>query len=615
MYRYISLVWNEADQQSTETVKFLKSYFEGTETSWLLAYKGDGLLVLHTGEEKNRMQAYPLNTQEGNSGGIVMGKLFKRERSADAIAMNADLNTPEARKVIQTAGRHLVDDYWGSYVAFFQDGGRKYVQVDPIGIFSCYSTSYRNVEIYFSYMPDIASCKFLKFSVDWATIAKKMLYVTDDTKAPINEIVKVLPGQCLTITPTEKSKTFYWNPQKISQTDVIEDVEEASRILRQTILSTVAAMAAPYDNVINQTGGLDSSILLASLAETPSALDVTCLNTYQNYSGGDERYFVRKAAAHVGVPLIEYEVPTVEFDFPEMAAAPITTSPPHYFGGIKFEKYLSKKLREVKGQAMFNGTGGDEILYIFGKNYAPIDYIKMHGIRWPLFRILMEASRMQKRSVWAILPDIIRGGFGKTVYDWSPAMPTSLLTSDIQDKVHREQNHPWIQVRDNVTPGKLDHITPLIWGHYNQECRVSPDEHFTTLYPLLSQPVIEACLRIPLWLMMAHGKNRGLARKAFKNYLPPEVIWRESKSLGGNYFDAIILDNMAAVKELMMDGEMVRNNVIDRRNLERTLNKSHDIEEGDFAGMIRYLNAEIWARKLKGENIATFARSSIASIA
>lgn len=613
MYRYITIVWNEDNHQVAEIAKFLKGYFEGTETPWEVAYDGRGLLVLHTGEEKNRMQAYPLRMNGDQTGGVVLGKLLNREGDVERVAQNADLNPEESQKVINSNGRHLVDEYWGSYVAFFQSGKRKYIQVDPIGILSCFSTSYREVEIFFTYLPDVASCRFLNFSVDWMGLAKTMINRADQTSVPMNEITKILPGQCLTITQDVTSKKFYWNPQKISQTDVIEDVEEAAQTLRQCMLSTVASLAEPYDNIINQIGGLDSSIILASLGEISTPLEVACLNLYEDSPCGDERYFARQVANHVGVPFIEYEKEMQKLNFHDISMVPITTSPTDYSFRPRYVKFLSDTLKERGAQAMFNGTGGDEILYGYGKNYAPIDYIKRHGIRPPLFSIIMGASRMQNRSIWSILPDIMQGGFGKNRFDVASTLRTSLLAESVKDEVNKKViEHPWLEFRDNVTPGKIDHISPLTSGLFNREDAVSPEGYFTTIYPYLSQPVIETCLRIPLWIMMANGQNRGLARKAFKNHLPPEVIWRGTKSVGSNFLWSFTLENLDVIQDLLMDGELVKANFINRRNLEKVLKREHNIENRDFAFLHFYLIAEIWARKMKGETFSDFTQSEVA---
>jgi len=615
MYRYISLVWNATDTQATETAKFLRGYFDESATPWEVAYKGDGLLALHTGQEKNRMQAYPLRTEDGHSGGVVLGKLFKRERNPEAVAKNADLNTEEARAVIHSAGRHLVDDYWGSYVAFFQDDRRKYILLDPMGVFPCFSTCYRGVEIYFTHLPDVASCKLLTFSVDWTLIAQKISYSYDRTDVPIHEVNKILPGQRLTVTPTGVTKIFCWNPQKISQTNVIEDMEEAARALRQTILSTVAALAEPYARVMQSIGGLDSSILLASLKQVPTSPDVTCINQYSNTPAGDERYFVRKTAAHMGVPLIEYKLPRPELDFKALSKAAVTTTPPYYLMFIKDREILFDNLHKTKSQVMFNGYGGDEILYVHGQNYAPVDYIRMYGIRPPLFRLIMEAARMQKKSIWAILPEVIRSGYRKArvkeVNAWSE--DNSFLTSDIQGAVQATaEKHPWTENSDNIPPGKFHHISPLATGRFDREVFTTPDQYYPTVYPFLSQSVVELCLRIPIWLMLAHGKGRGLARKAFKNDLPAEVIWRESKSAAESHTKSLILGNLDIVKALLLDGEMVRGNLLDRQHVEHILNNPSGMTDSDFSYVFLFLNIEIWARKLNGEAFTEFIRSKVA---
>ncbi|PHZ83568.1 asparagine synthase C-terminal domain-containing protein [Paremcibacter congregatus] len=618
MYRYISFIWNAADPQATETAHFLQNTFTDMSSAWQTAYDGSGLCVMHRDEEPNRMQAYALPTQDENSGGVVVGKLLTRDRRPEAVSRNAHITVPEARRVIHTSGRALVEDYWGTYVAFFQRGPRKYVLVDPMGQLPCYKTGYRGVEIYFTYMPDVAACRFLDFSIDWPVIAKGLIYPVDHTRVPICEMTKIKSGECVTITPEGTAKTFYWNPQKITQTDVIEDVDEASRTLRQAILATVTSMAAPYDGAIDMIGGLDSSILMAALAQVPAPFKLTGLNSYEEDPGGDERYYVRQTCHHLGVPLIEHKAEVSRFTVHGDDMVPITPWPTDHCVAPTYKKFIHDRLTENGGGVIFNGSGGDEMLYCHGKNYAVIDYLKTHGIRPPLFRLIMEASRMQQRSVWSILPSIMRDGFGKNRIEAVAAQPTSLLTAQVQDMVEAERQreeqtvHPWLEFRENVTPGKIDHIEPLIFGQYKREEAMVPEHFFETLRPYLSLPVIETCLRIPLWVLLADGKGRGLARKAFKDLLPPEVVWRSSKSLSGKYFWSYTLANLDKFRELLMDGELVREGLLDRASLEKTLNRDHDIELRDFAGVHSYLSAELWARKMKGETFADIVRSNVA---
>ena len=619
MYRYISLIWNEHDGRATETAEFLTGHFMGTETDWSEVYAGAGLHVLHTGEEKGRMQAYRLDTREEDSGGVVLGKLFDRPSDPEAIPGNAELDVGEARRVITSAGRHLVDHYWGSWVAFFQDGNKKYILVDPIGTFCCFGTHYRGVEIYFTYMPDVADCEFLSFSIDWLPVAKFLRYAIEKTQTGLKEVIKVLPGQCLAISPWTTEKTFYWNPQEIAQTDVIEDVAEAEAALRRVLLTTVAALAAPYDRVFHQIGGLDSSILLACLKEVPTPLDVTCVNMFHKTPGGDERYFVRKAAAHVGVPLIEYAESTANLNFPALQDVPLTTMPIYYAQQIEFEKDMSRLSRENSIQATFSGLGGDEILYATNSSYGAIDYLKLHGLRPPLARLAMEAARIQNQSVWSILPKIMRDGFGGRQWnfyeesDLQKVHTTTLLNDEIQALIKPNDSiHPWIRKTGKVPPGKFDHILPYTKGHYDQECKTPPTEYRHMLYPLLSQPVIELCFRIPSWVMTTDGKSRGLVRKAFQHHLPAEVVWRASKITANVHADTLIHQNIGFFRECLLGGVLASEKIVNRESLEKTLSMDHDIGTLDRKWLLWYINAEIWARKWYGKKTHNISQSCAA---
>lgn len=616
MYRYITLIWNENDSQAADTAKFLEQHFMGTATDWSTAYSGAGLRVLHTGEEKNRMQAYPINPRSEGCGGVVLGKLFDRAKSPDVIPGNAELSVPEARKVVESKGRHLVDDYWGTYVAFFQDETKKHVLVDPIGTFSCFSTHHRGVEIYCTYMPDIADCEFLNFSINWIPAIRSVWYGFERAKTGLNEVDKILPGQCVTISPWSREKTFYWNPQKISQTDVIESLAEAEEALRQTLLTNVAAQVAPYDNVFHQLGGLDSSIIASCLKNAPSDPDITCVNIFHNSPMGDERYYTRKTANHIGVPLIEYPESTEHLDFNAILDTPKVSLPYFHAQHMGFERDLSRITAENGGQAIFSGIGGDEILYSTKSSYGAIDYIRAHGLRPTLLRLIVEAARIQNLSVWSILPKIVREGFSHQPWNFFNEFDigkATLFTEDIQAQIEPNNTaHPWIEQKYGVPPGKLDHIVSYTMGTYDRECKTHPNEHILRIDPMLAQPVIETCLRIPSWVMTAEGKTRGLARKAFQQYLPTEVVWRESKMAFNFYGKSIIRENVDFLREFLLDGVLVSDNVGSKSNLEKTLAMDHDCGAQDGLNIKWFLDAEIWARKWRGETSTSIVRSDAA---
>ncbi|WP_420430022.1 asparagine synthase-related protein [Kordiimonas sp.] len=618
MYRYIAFLWNEADDSATRTAGFLRDHFMGTATKWETAYSGSGLQVLHAGEEKGRMQAYPVSPKQGaEAGGVILGKLFDRPDASDALPGNVDLSVGEARRVIETAGCYLVDNYWGAWVAFLQHGYKKHVLADPIGTFSCFHTHYRGVEIYFNHVPDVAACKFLAFTIDWCGVARYLRYATGGARTGLKEVDKLLSGQCLTITPWATENVFYWDPQKISQTNVIEDVAEAEATLHKVLMTTVAAHAAPYDRILHEIGGLDSSILLACLKEARASLDITCITNFDRTNPmGDERHYVRQVTEKLSVPLIEHDKKIVKLDADALQRLPLTTKPIYYGRQIEFESNIPELARENGLQARFNGWGGDEILYARESSYGAIDYLKTHGLRRPLLRLIMEAARLQNLSVWSILPKIFRDGLGRKQWDFYTEFDpgtTTLLNDDIQDLIKPDGSvHPWIKQGKGMVPGKLDHIFHYTRGFYNEEYNTWPGEHVPMIYPLLAQPVIETCLRIPSWVMTANGKSRGLARKAFRHHLPADVVWRTSKLSSGAYQKAFIDENIGFIRECLLDGVLVSDKVVNKTNLKKTLARDHNIGNQDGDWLMYYINAEIWARKWRGKAFPDIARGAVA---
>ncbi|PHZ83566.1 asparagine synthase C-terminal domain-containing protein [Paremcibacter congregatus] len=615
MYRYIALIWNAEDTKADATADFLSDYFNAEETIWEVPYDGAGMRVLQTGGARRRMQAYPLYPHQDQQGGVVLGKLLHKARRLQAISQNADFTVPEARQVLQTEGQCLAEDYWGAYVAFFQTASRKYILVDPMGGLGCFCLVYRGVEIYFSALRDMAACDFIDLSVDWTGVAQKLNYGQGRTDVPINGVSKILPGQRLVLTPDGRRANFCWDPQQIAQSDIIYDMDQAVALLRHTILDTVAALAAPYSRIVQSIGGLDSSILLACLRQAPSAPELFCINQYGDSREGDERYFVRKTVAHMDVPLVEYQAPPVTLDFQTLSEMSVTSTPPFYLFLMQDRRVVNQYMTDVRAEVMFNGFGGDEILYAHGFNFGPIDYIKLRGLRPGLVKVIMEAARMQRRSVWAILPEIIRGLSGpeSVATQQSSTWSHAFLTPEILALVTApEQTHPWSHRAAGVPPGKFNHLSPLATGRFDREGFAPPEHSHSTLHPFLMQPVVEACLRIPVWLLLADGKGRGLARKAFQQDLPPEVVWRTSKSAIYPPSKPLIQENIDVIRGLMLEGEMVRGGFLRRDHLEDIMKNPAEMSEGDHGFLFYFLDMELWARKLKGETFADFIRSKVA---
>jgi asparagine synthase (glutamine-hydrolysing) len=89
--------------------------------------------------------------------------------------------------------------------------------------------------------------------------------------------------------------------------------------------------------------------------------------------------------------------------------------------------------------------------------------------------------------------------------------------------------------------------------------------------PLLSQPLVELCLRLPSYVLTRGGRGRALARQAFAADLPPEIATRRSKGGMEEHIRAVLLDNLEFARGLLLEGELMRRGFIDRARVEALL--------------------------------------------
>jgi len=123
---------------------------------------------------------------------------------------------------------------------------------------------------------------------------------------------------------------------------------------------------------------------------------------------------------------------------------------------------------------------------------------------------------------------------------------------------------------DGIPPGKIHHIEqvltpyPFYWTHPEPD---SPDR----VAPFLSQPIIEMALRLPTWVLI-HGRvDRAIERGAFAREVPPQIVQRREKGCFDTVVRELIETNIDFVRELLLDGALVKERILDRAKLEAFL--------------------------------------------
>jgi asparagine synthase (glutamine-hydrolysing) len=115
-------------------------------------------------------------------------------------------------------------------------------------------------------------------------------------------------------------------------------------------------------------------------------------------------------------------------------------------------------------------------------------------------------------------------------------------------------------------------------------------------HPLLSQPLMEICLQIPTYLLLRGGRERGLAREAFADRVPVQILRRRDKGSIMSHATEMLRRSEPFVRELLLDGVLVGSGVIVRRELEPYIVQGQPFREELLLPLMACIAAEVWAR-------------------
>lgn len=115
--------------------------------------------------------------------------------------------------------------------------------------------------------------------------------------------------------------------------------------------------------------------------------------------------------------------------------------------------------------------------------------------------------------------------------------------------------------------------------------------------PLVSQPLMELCLRIPIYVLTQGGWDRAVARRAFYDDLPTEVRNRRHKGGIEEHLRNTLEHNRGFLRELLLDGCLVREGIVDRARLAEVLSGRATRIAAGSGELLEYAGIEAWLRR------------------
>lgn len=548
------------------------------------ALQSTGLAVLVGGDHDT--------VRLSNSSGIVIGNLFERCDNPHPLT---ELGASQSQAVSISQGQVLIDQFWGGYVAILPQAGDTLVVVrDPSGAMPCYYCRTSWGTVLSSDVETLAASGLVTGDIDWAFLYRHFqAYEFRSPRTALTGVTELLPGFRARITSGTLSTEACWSPWDYTSPTNPADDDALAKALHDTVQSCTKGWAHRYgDILLGVSGGLDSSIVAACVAQTPVRL--TCLTTATHEAEGDERPYARLLTDALNLPLVEHFHALADVDVTRTTSAHLPRPLLLAFG--QSEHRIRRELATTYGiSGHFSGVGGDNV-FCFLKSATPLlDRFRMEGLSRGVFETLEDICDLtgcsRPEAIWAALRRAMSHGATYQV-----AEETRFLNRNFAGGTQRP-SHPWLRGAKGALPGKGAHIASLarIQGTIDGYARDEPP-----LVPvLLSQPVVELCLSIPTWRWLAGGRDRALARRAFTPRLPQALIDRRSKG-GPNSFAFDVIDsNKKVLREFLLGGLLVEHDLIDPNALAKVLWSAAPLPAGDVIRIAMMAEAEAWARHWK----------------
>jgi asparagine synthase (glutamine-hydrolysing) len=603
VYRYLALIWNPSDERSRLAAITLTERLMAGAGGWARVLDEAGVSLFHAGRHPGSSDTVPL----APCAGAVLGRIFSRHIEDPQSASRVSFDTGESAAIVTSGACRLLERYWGRYVALVRNAhtGEVWVLRDPSGALPCWLVVHEGVTIVCSDIDDCQALQLPPFTVNWNYIAGFVAYPGLQVRATaLNEVSEVQPGERVRFSSGSMQRSMLWNPVELARSAPVESYDEAVTALRATTVGCVHTWAACHDGILhNLSGGLDSSIVLSCLATAPSRPRLVCLNYFGTGPNEDERHYARLVAGRVSAELVECQLDPRAVRLESLRSLRRSPRPWFYIYELEHGSTEGTLAARYGANGMFSGAGGDGVFFQARAELAVTDYLFQHGLRGGLLRTAVDAARVSRKSIWPLLWQAARARVFEAPWDpvkLAKPFERTIVNADVLAAFKRADSfvHPWLtpEVTRGVPPGILWHVmsVSLPPAYYNAFDRgVYPER---TL-PLLSQPLVELCLRLPTYLLISSGLDRALARRAFEGDLPEEVVRRKAKGRADQHVRNILDTNLELVREMLLDGLLVRHGLLNRAVLERYLTRESSPADFQYSEILQeHLCTEAWLR-------------------
>lgn len=483
--------------------------------------------------------------------GAIIGPLFDRSGRPAPVDLNVDAPALRAR---------FIDQFWGSYVAFVETPDGLCILRDPSGGLACYQAAVESSRYLTSLPHLLVDCGLLKPEIDWEVIGEALTRHDQRRRSTaLHGIDELLPGTLCEIDHDGSRERLIWEAGRFAtRSSKADPVVTLERALDMTLGAWGSFARRP---LVEISGGLDSSIVAAGVAA--SASDATLLTFAPAPGDPDETAYARAVADHLGLSLHIAHPDIADVDLTRSLSANLPRPNARAFTQAADIGSL-ERARAIDAGAFFSGGGGDDVFCYLRSVLPALDRLQAEGVR-AMVSTAVDIARMNHATLWEAFVRILR-----RLKQGDPSQTALDRRFMDQDYLGRLPEPAATHRHPDLPPGKARHVDGVLTIHNYLEGHARA-AFAPIISPLLSQPIVEACLAVPTWRWCENGRNRAVARKAFAGRLPDVVIERRSKG-SFDAFCARLLDrNRDILLAMLAEGQLAARGFIDRQAITAAL--------------------------------------------
>lgn len=580
MAEFIAAIWNPQPQARPPEILDLTA--KASKQGWTEILSRPGLCVLGQGRGG-------LLIQQPTHGRLILLGHWTSERSL------LDVTARDVRPL--SLCRRLTEGGWGRYVALTVNelGAVDGVYRDPSGALDCMIWSQADVTMIASTAaPWLFARGDAQWAPDWDRVADM---VADPTlisgPSALTGVTAVTPGDFQPLPRTDRSPVAVWRPSDFVGDRTIP-VEEARHALAGAIDRVVGHYVEHASHsLVEVSGGLDSAIVAAALHAASDSHPQTLVNYYGPYAEADERIFARAVAEGVGRPLT-----TIARESPIDVASGWMEDRLSFRPGVNrldpiYDASQAILCRALDHPSIITGKGGDSVLFQPNTPLVFADVLQARGAAALIDPRLFEVARWTRSSIWAVLN---MAGSGLRQARQTEQAAGRAAPAFARQGMAPARPHPWLDDLAGVPPAKRMQIAAIASNltMHGPSLQTDVAEVF---HPMLTQPVLEQALRTPTIDLVEGGRDRGLARMAFRGRIPESIRLRRTKGGLSRYFGLAIAHELDRLRPFLLDGLLSQHGLLDRVALDAALSRDALIWKGLYGDIMLLAVTEAWARR------------------